>query len=103
MLLSGNFTYVLVLTVLFFALTSIMRPAINTLLSKSAGEEQGFVAGMNNAYMSLGNIFGPAIAGTLFEIHINAPYMLGAIVLLFSLYLSMSRGRRMKPGIALAK
>ncbi|GAA3409391.1 MFS transporter [Paenibacillus hodogayensis] len=101
LLLSGNFIYVLIVTVLFFALTSIMRPAINTLLSKSAGDEQGFVAGMNNAYMSLGNIFGPAVAGTLFDVHINAPYLLGAVILLFSLYLSMSRGRVPKK-IALA-
>lgn len=103
MLFSGNFVYMLVLTVLFFSFTSIMRPAINTLLSKSAGDEQGFVAGMNNAYMSLGNIFGPAVAGTLFDMHINAPYTLGAIVLLFSLYLSMSRGRRTKSAVALAE
>ena len=96
MLLSGNFIYVLILTAFFFTLTSVMRPAINTLLSKSAGEEQGFVAGMNNAYMSLGNIFGPAIAGTIYDVHINAPYTLGAVVLVISLYLSMSRGRGVK-------
>lgn len=57
MLLSGNFWYILVLTTMFFSFTSILRPAINTLLSKMAGDEQGFVAGMNNAYMSIGNIF----------------------------------------------
>lgn len=94
MLLSGNFWYTLVLTVLFFTLTSIMRPAINTLISKNAGDEQGFVAGMNNAYMSLGNIFGPAAAGILYDIHLNAPYLFGAIILLFSLYLSTVGGRR---------
>lgn len=96
MLLSGNFIYVLVLTAFFFTLTSVMRPAINTLLSKSAGDEQGFVAGMNNAYMSLGNIFGPAIAGTLYDVDLNAPYLLGAAVLIFSLYLSMKRVGRAK-------
>lgn len=37
MLLSGNFWYMLIMTVLFFTLTSIMRPAINTLISKRAG------------------------------------------------------------------
>ncbi|MFD2370239.1 MFS transporter [Brevibacillus sp. GCM10020057] len=96
MLLSGNFWYMLVLTVLFFTLTSIMRPAINTLISKRAGDEQGFVAGMNNAYMSLGNIFGPAAAGTLYDVHLNAPYLFGALILLFSLYLSRRENRRSK-------
>jgi DHA1 family multidrug resistance protein-like MFS transporter len=96
MLLSGNFWYILVITTLFFSLTSIMRPAINTLLSKMAGEEQGFVAGMNNAYMSLGNIFGPAVAGTLYEIHLDLPYGLGALVLLLSFVLSATWGRKVK-------
>ncbi|MED4753695.1 MFS transporter [Brevibacillus choshinensis] len=94
MLLSGNFWYMLVLTVIFFTLTSIMRPAINTLISKKAGDEQGFVAGMNNAYMSLGNIFGPAAAGTLYDVHLNAPYLVGAIILIVSLFLSRREGRR---------
>lgn len=101
MLLSGNFIYILILTTLFFTFTSIMRPAINTLLSKSAGEEQGFVAGMNNAYMSIGNIFGPAVAGILFDVHVNAPYLLGAVILLLSLGLSLSKRRgRVKPSLS---
>ncbi|NRR02215.1 MFS transporter [Brevibacillus sp. RS1.1] len=94
MLLSGNFWYMLIMTVLFFTLTSIMRPAINTLISKRAGDEQGFVAGMNNAYMSLGNIFGPAVAGTLYGVHLNAPYLFGAIILVLSLLLSQVESRR---------
>jgi MFS transporter, DHA1 family, multidrug resistance protein len=99
MLLSGNFWYMLILTVLFITFTSVMRPAINTLLSKSAGDEQGYVAGMNNAYMSVGNIFGPAVAGTLFELHLNAPYLFGAVILILSLYLSMTHKRRAKLGV----
>ncbi|WP_237392034.1 MFS transporter [Paenibacillus dendrobii] len=95
MLLSGNFWYNMVLILIFFTFTSIMRPAINTVLSKMAGsEEQGFVMGMNNAYMSLGNIFGPALAGILFDVHVNLPYSFGAIVLVLSLVLSLSWGKR---------
>ncbi|MCG7407212.1 MFS transporter [Paenibacillus sp. ACRRX] len=93
MLFSGNMSYMLVMIVLFFTFTSILRPAINTLLSKLAGEEQGFVAGMNNAYMSLGNIFGPALAGILFDIHLDLPYSFGAIILVISFGLSVIWGR----------
>ncbi|MVO98116.1 MFS transporter [Paenibacillus lutrae] len=96
MLFSGNFWYVLIITMLFFTLTSIMRPAINTLISKMAGNEQGFVAGMNNAYMSLGNIFGPAIAGILFDEHVDLPYLFGALVLLISFGVSAAWTRRSK-------
>ncbi|USG68484.1 MFS transporter [Brevibacillus ruminantium] len=94
MLLSGNFWYVMIVTSIFFIFTSILRPAINTLLSKMAGKEQGFVAGMNNAYMSIGNIIGPSLAGILFDVQINLPYLFGAFLLLFSLFLSVSWNRR---------
>lgn len=97
MLLSGNFWYVLIVTMLFFTFTSIMRPALNTLLSKMAGDEQGFVAGMNNAYMSLGNIFGPALAGILYDVNISLPYLFGAVVLLASFMISATRGKKMTP------
>lgn len=94
MLLSGNFWYVLTVTSIFFVFTSILRPSINTLLSKMAGKEQGFVAGMNNAYMSVGNIVGPSLAGILYDVHLNLPYLFGAFLLLFSLFLSVSWNRR---------
>ncbi|TQR44666.1 MFS transporter [Paenibacillus popilliae] len=84
LLFVSNYFLIFFVTMLFFVATSIVRPAINTLLSKMAGNEQGFVAGMNNAYMSLGNIMGPAIAGILFDIHIQIPYAFGAIVLFAS-------------------
>jgi len=85
MLLPGNFWYILLVTTLFLTFTSILRPAINTLLSKMAGEEQGFVAGMNNTYTSVGIIIGPSIAGILFDIHINLPYVFGIVLILGSL------------------
>jgi DHA1 family multidrug resistance protein-like MFS transporter len=44
--------------------------------------------------MSLGNIFGPALAGILFDVHMNLPYSFGAIILVLSLLLSVSWGRR---------
>lgn len=94
MLMSGNFFWVMLVTMMFFTFTSILRPAINTLLSKQAGDEQGFVAGMNNAYMSLGNIFGPTVAGLLFDYHIDSPYLFGAIVLVGSFVLSVLWGKQ---------
>ncbi|HZG13625.1 MAG TPA: MFS transporter, partial [Candidatus Bathyarchaeia archaeon] len=94
MLFSGQFWYVLILTMLFFTFTSVMRPAINTLLSKMAGDEQGFVQGMNNAYMSLGNIIGPGLAGILYDVQIDLPYLFGAFILLISLFLSIMYDRR---------
>lgn len=69
-----------VTSIIFFA-TSMLRPALNTQLSKMAGNEQGYVAGMNNAYMSLGNIVGPTLAGFLFDANIFAPFIAGCCIL----------------------
>jgi MFS transporter, DHA1 family, multidrug resistance protein len=84
-LISGNFLFMLIMNILFILFTSILRPAINTLLSKMAGSEQGFAAGMNNAYSSLGNIIGPSLAGVLFDVSYNIPFLFGAIILLGSI------------------
>lgn len=87
LLLAGTFWSILAITLVFFTATSLMRPALNTLLSKMAGHEQGFVAGMNNMYMSIGNMVGPALAGILFDINLNIPYIFGAVILFISFFM----------------
>ncbi len=94
MLFVSNYFLIFVVSMLFFIATSIVRPAVNTLLSKMAGNEQGFVAGMNNAYMSLGNIIGPSIAGILFDVHIQIPYAFGAVILLISAAMFLMWGKK---------
>ncbi len=89
------FTILLVATI-FSTATSLLRPAVNTLVSKLAGKEQGYAAGMMNAYMSLGNMIGPATAGYIFDINMKSPYIVGTIILLlcFSLAFHWSRNNR---------
>lgn len=84
----SGFMIVLTVATLFSIATTFIRPAVNTLVSKLAGTEQGFAAGMNNAYMSLGNMVGPALAGTLFDIEMNLPYYLGTAILLACMLLA---------------
>ncbi|UUZ92635.1 MFS transporter [Paenibacillus sp. P25] len=78
----------LLLTFLVFLASDMLRPAVNTWLSKMAGDEQGFIAGMSSAYMSLGNVTGPVLAGLLFEQDVDFPYMCAGIVLLACFVLS---------------
>lgn len=79
----------LVTSVIFFA-ASMLRPALNTQLSKMAGNEQGYVAGMNNAYMSVGNILGPTMAGFLFDANMVAPFV-GGCCILFIAFLMITK------------
>jgi len=92
---SGYFIIMLVATIFQIA-TTLIRPAINTLVSKSAGNEQGYAAGMNTAYMSLGNVIGPALAGTLVDWKLDSPFVLGAIILFIG-YLVLYSWSRKQP------
>lgn len=80
----NSFWLILFVSTIFFTATSLIRPAVNTVVSKLAGNEQGFAAGMNNAYMALGNMIGPALAGIFFDINISSPFIIGSILLLIS-------------------
>ncbi|WP_245890139.1 MFS transporter [Rummeliibacillus pycnus] len=82
MIFVSGFFVILFVTTLFQTATTLIRPAVNTLISKVAGKEQGYAAGMNNAYMSLGNMIGPALAGTLLDWHLNIPFILGTVILM---------------------
>ena len=93
----SGFFVVLTVATLFSIATTFIRPAVNTLVSKFAGAEQGFAAGMNNAYMSLGNMIGPALAGTLFDYNMNLPYYLGTTILLSCLVLAYVWSARSNP------
>lgn len=82
----SGFFVILTVASIFQIATTFIRPAVNTLISKLAGAEQGFAAGMNNAYMSLGNMIGPSLAGILLEWKLNSPFIFGAMIL-FGCYL----------------
>ncbi|MGG1618971.1 MFS transporter [Paenibacillus sp. NRS-1782] len=79
---------ILVTSGIFFA-TALLRPALNTQLSKRAGTEQGYVAGMNNAYMSIGNIVGPTMAGFLFDVNMFAPFIASCCILLITFLIAL--------------
>lgn len=80
---------ILLVTCFVFVGFDLFRPAITSYLSKIAGNEQGFVGGMNSMFTSLANIFGPILGGMLFDIDINYPYYFAAVVLVFGILLTL--------------
>ncbi|MFS0576933.1 multidrug efflux MFS transporter NorA [Sporosarcina sp. 179-K 3D1 HS] len=84
-------SYIPILLTIFvlFVGFDLIRPAITSYLSKIAGNEQGFVGGMNSTFTSIGNIFGPIIGGILFDINLNYPYYFAAFVLLLGTILAL--------------
>ncbi|REK76020.1 MFS transporter [Paenibacillus paeoniae] len=85
----SGFWLVLGVTCLIFLAFDLLRPALTSYLSKAAGKEQGYVAGMNSTYTSLGNIVGPAMGGLLFDININYPYLFSAVVMFVGLAITV--------------
>ncbi|MEK4627478.1 MAG: MFS transporter [Solibacillus sp.] len=87
-IIAGSYAMFFAISLLIFLATSILRPVLTTLISKLAGKEQGFAMGMNNAYMSIGNILGPLLAGALYDVQILYPFIAGLIILIFTIGLT---------------
>lgn len=97
----SSFLAVLAVTCFIFLAFDLLRPALTTFLSKAAGKEQGFVAGMNSTYTSLGNILGPAMGGILFDINIHFPYLFAAVIMIIGLGITVIwKENRLAEGIA---
>ncbi|MEH7113091.1 MFS transporter [Neobacillus niacini] len=93
-LFASSYALFFVISLFIFLSTSILRPVLNTLISKLAGNEQGFAMGMNNAYMSIGNVIGPTLAGLLYDIKITYPFILGFALLIVTLFITFTWQKR---------
>lgn len=102
-LFAGSYVMFFAVSLIIFMATSILRPVLNTLISKMADGEVGFAMGMNNAYMSIGNVIGPLLAGVLYDINIIYPFILGLIMLIITMFITVAwqRSRAVKASEAL--
>ncbi|MNI17471.1 Tetracycline resistance protein, class B [compost metagenome] len=88
-LVMHKYWLILLVTFIVFLSIDILRPTISTQISRMADHQQGYIAGLNSAFTSLGNIAGPVIAGFLFDVNINYPFLSASIVLLLCFILSI--------------
>jgi DHA1 family multidrug resistance protein-like MFS transporter len=98
-LIAGNYAMFFAVSLIIFMASSILRPVLNTMISKMAEGEVGFAMGMNNAYMSIGNVMGPLLAGMLYDINIVYPFILGLLLLIITTAITVmwQRSRTAKP------
>jgi len=87
--MANSYLTIMLLTFIVFVGFDLIRPAITNYLSNVAGDEQGFVAGMNSMFTSLANVMGPIIGGMLFDIDVDYPYYFAVILLLVGLFIAM--------------
>lgn len=93
-----QFWMIFAVTFVVFLAIDILRPAISTQLSMVAKDQQGYVAGLNSAFTSLGNIAGPIVAGFLLDVDVNYPYTLACLVLFVCCVLSVKARKRSLQG-----
>ncbi|MBM7097358.1 MFS transporter [Bacillus sp. H-16] len=79
--LAFNYATLILTTCLFFLGNSLLRPSVNAMISKLAGSKQGLIMGVNNSFVSLGNVAGALIAGNFFAWNMFLPFGLGAFVM----------------------
>ena len=66
--MAENYTAVIAVIFLLGVSTAFLRPAINSLVSRSASPgEQGLALGVVNSFYSLGMVFGPITGGLIFD------------------------------------
>jgi DHA1 family multidrug resistance protein-like MFS transporter len=81
MTLVHAYSMILLVTITIFVGFDLIRPAVTNYLSRIAGREQGFAAGMNSMFTSIGNVIGPVIGGVLFDVDLNYPYYFATVLL----------------------
>ncbi len=89
MTLVNSYWAVMAVTFTVFIGFDLIRPAVTTYLSRIAGNDQGFVGGMNSFFTSLANVFGPILGGMLFDIDINYPFYFSVVVIILGLGMTM--------------
>ena len=85
----NTYAGILIATIFVFVGFDLMRPAFTGYLSKVAGNEQGFVSGMNSMFTSVGNVFGPMVGGFLFDIHFDYPFYFAAIAMVIGIVITL--------------
>lgn len=81
LLLADTYAAVLLTTGIFTCSITFLRPSIHSLTSKRTTIGQGTSMGLSNSFVSLGRVAGPIVAGLVFDIHPNYPYLFGALTL----------------------
>lgn len=94
LLLAAGFWTVLAATALFVLPNSLVRVALTSLTSQRAGVGQGAAMGLSHAFMSLGRIVGPLLAGVLFDLDMRLPYLVGTVAMAAGCVISLARVRQ---------
>jgi len=88
---AGSYGALLGLALLMATGTGVLHPSRSSLLSRGVAPHlQGHALGLNHSAAALGRVLGPALAGLLFERHLELPLWAGAGLLALTLGLALT-------------
>lgn len=87
-IMAPNAILLLLTSAIFNVGVTLLGPTSSSLVSKNASGGQGATMGVMQSFGSLGRIFGPMIGGILYDIHMNVPYSLGAVLMILLVLLA---------------
>ena len=74
LVLANGYWTIMIISFVVFIGFDMIRPAL-TNYSNIAGKRQGFAGGLNSTFTSMGNFIGPLVAGALFDVNLEFPYI----------------------------
>lgn len=99
-LYADNFLLVMVCMGIYALGAGLVRPALNSRVSKEAAATQGSTLGILQSYDSLGRIIGPSIGGWLLDVNLAYAYVFSAVFALLGIaVISAFIRRRQEDGI----
>jgi DHA1 family multidrug resistance protein-like MFS transporter len=87
--LADTFVIFLLAIGMFTLATALLAPAVSALTSRRTSLEQGLTMGFSNAAQSLGRIAGPLLGGIAFDLYIEYPNYIGAVVMFVGFLISL--------------
>ena len=75
LIIAHSYWSIMLISFIVFIGFDLIRPALTNYYSNIAGNRQGFAGGLNSTFTSMGNFVGPLVAGSLFDVNIEFPYI----------------------------
>ncbi len=98
LLWADSYLTILLATAFFILSKTLLRPATFALISKRSTSGQGAIMGLSNSFMSLGRIFGPIWAGSIYDVNLSMPYLSGSFFMFIGFIASLFWIKEETPG-----
>lgn len=93
----GLYGLMLVIGCMMATGSGLVHPSLSSLLSQAVDQdERGGALGLGQSLASLGRVFGPSVAGFLFELNPGVPFIIAGMITLFCTGIALTI-RRLEP------